>query len=59
VNKPFSNLINKDKDKNTSLSKKFPEKKENEKSNPLIIFGAAVSLISIFLLLYTINSKFG
>ena len=59
MNKPFSNLINKDKDKNTSLSKKFPEKKENEKSNLLIIFGAAVSLISIFLLLYTINSKFG
>tara|TARA_Y100000768_G_scaffold99335_1_gene72518 strand:+ start:743 stop:922 length:180 start_codon:yes stop_codon:yes gene_type:complete len=59
VNKPFSNLINKDKDKNTSLSKKIPEKKENEKSNLLIIFGAVVSLISIFLLLYTINSKFG
>ena len=57
MNKPFSKLINKDKD--TSLSKKFPEKKENEKSNPLIICGAAVSLISIFLLLHTINSKFG
>ena len=57
MNKPFLNLINKD--KNKSLSKNFPEKKENEKSNPLIIFGAAVSLISLFLLLNTINSKFG
>tara|TARA_Y100000991_G_C21647716_1_gene211006 strand:+ start:59 stop:232 length:174 start_codon:yes stop_codon:yes gene_type:complete len=57
VNKPFPKLINKD--KNTSLSKKSPNKKDSEKSKPLIIFGTIVSLSSIFLLLYTINNKFG
>ena len=61
MNKPFSNLINKDKDKDKdkSLFKKFSEKKDSEKSKPLIIFGTIVSLSSIFLLLYTINNKFG
>ena len=57
MKKPFSNIINKD--KNTSLSKKPPKKEESEKSKPLIIFGTIVSLSSIFLLLYTINIKFG
>ena len=59
MSKLFSNLINKDKDKNTSLSKNIPVKKENEKSKPLIIFGFIISLSSIFLLLFTINNKFG
>ena len=59
MNKPFSNLISKDKDKNKSSSKNIPEKKGSEKSKPLIIFGFIVSLSSIFLLLYTINNKFG
>ena len=59
MNKPFSNLINKDKDKKVSSSSKIPVKKVNEKSKPLIIFGFIVSLSSIFLLLYTINNKFG
>ena len=63
MNKPFSNLINKDKDKdkdkNTSSSKNKPDEKNSEKSNPLIIIGSIVSLTSIFLLLYTINNKFG
>ena len=49
----IKNIINKD--KNTSLSKK----EDSEKSKPLIIFGTIVSLSSIFLLLYTINNKFG
>ena len=53
MKKPFSNIVNKD--KNTSLSKK----KDSEKSKPLIIFGTIISLSSIFLLLYTINNKFG
>ena len=57
VKKPFSNIVNKD--KNISLSKKLPKKEGNEKSKPLIIFGTIVSLSSIFLLLYTINNKFG
>ncbi len=57
MKKPFSNIINED--KNTSLSKKLPKKKDSEKSKPLIIFGTIVSLASIFLLLYTINNKFG
>ena len=52
MKKPFSNIVNKD--KNKSLSKK-----DGEKSKPLIIFGTIVSLSSIFLLLYTINNKFG
>jgi len=33
--------------------------KENVKSKPLIIFGFVISLTSIFLLLFTINNKFG
>ncbi len=57
MKKPFSNIINED--KNPSLSKKLPKKKDSEKSKPLIIFGTIVSLSSIFLLLYTINNKFG
>ena len=57
VKKPFSNIINKD--KITPLSKKLPKKEDSEKSKPLIIVGAIVSLSSIFLLLYTINNKFG
>jgi hypothetical protein len=57
VKKPFSNIINKD--KNTSLSKKLTKKEDSEKSKPLIIMGTIVSLSSIFLLLYTINSKLG
>ena len=59
MNKPFSNLINKDKDKKVSSSSKIPVKKVNEKSKPLIIFGFIISLSSIFLLLYTIKNKFG
>tara|TARA_Y100000991_G_scaffold156347_1_gene119073 strand:+ start:338 stop:517 length:180 start_codon:yes stop_codon:yes gene_type:complete len=59
VSKPFSKLLNKDKDENASLSKKIPEKKLSEKSKPLIIIGFLISLSSIFLLLYTINNKFG
>ncbi len=57
MKKPFLNIINKD--KNTSLFKKAPKKEESERSKPLIIFGTIVSLSSIFLLLYTINIKFG
>ena len=53
MKKPFSNILNKD--ENKTLSKK----KDSEKSKPLIIFGTIVSLSSIFLLLYTINNKFG
>ena len=61
MNKPFSILINKDKDKDKkeSSSTKVAVKKVNEKSKPLIIFGFIISLSSIFLLLYTINNKFG
>ena len=53
MKKPFSNILKKD--KNKTLSKK----KDSKKSKPLIIFGTIVSLSSIFLLLYTINNKFG
>ena len=59
MNKPFLKFINKDKDKNESSLKKILKKKGNEKSKPLIIFGVIISLSSIFLLLYTINYKFG
>ena len=59
MNKPFSNLINKDKDKNKLLTNKDSAQKGNEKSKPLIILGSIVSLSSIFLLLYTINNRFG
>ena len=65
MNKPFSNLINKDKDKDKDKDKKVssstetPVKKVNEKSMPSIIFGFIISLSSIFLLLYTIKNKFG
>jgi hypothetical protein len=59
VNKPFSNLIYKKKDRNFSSSKNEHKKEENVKSKPLIIFGFILSLTSIFLLLFTINNKFG
>ena len=57
MNKLFSDLINKD--KNKILTNNDPIKKGDEKSKPLIIFGFILSLTSIFLLLYTINNKFG
>ncbi|MBO8243896.1 hypothetical protein HA145_05325 [Prochlorococcus marinus XMU1411] len=57
--KPFPNLIFKKKDRNLSSSKSNLKKEENLKSKPLIIFGFIISLTSIFLLLFTINNKFG
>ena len=57
--KPFTNLVNKDKNKNVTNDKKTSQELVNEKSKPLIILGFIISLTSIFLLLYTINSKFG
>jgi len=59
VIKPFSNLIYKKKDRNISSSKSKIKQEENVKSKPLIIFGFIISLTSIFLLLFTINNKFG
>ena len=61
MSKLFSNLLNKDKDKDKeiSLPKNITVKQVSEKSKPMIIFGFVISLSSIFLLLYTINSKFG
>ena len=59
MNNPFSNLINKDKNKKVSTSTNIPLRKVNEKSKSLIVFGFIVSLSSIFLLIYTINNKFG
>jgi len=59
VIKPFPNLIYKKKDRNFPSSKKKLKKEENVKSKPLIIFGFLISFISIFLLLFTINNKFG
>ena len=59
MNKPFSNLIKKDKDNNKSTSENISDKKDTEKSKPLIILGSILSLSSIFLLIYTINNKFG
>ena len=59
MSKLFSNLPNKDKDKNLSLSNNIPVKQVSEKSKPMIIIGFVISLSSIFLLLYTINNKFG
>ena len=59
VNKPFSNIIFKKKDRNLSSSSSTPGKEENVKSKALIIFGFIISLASIFLLLFTIKSKFG
>ncbi|MBO8230231.1 hypothetical protein CU313_03840 [Prochlorococcus marinus str. MU1404] len=57
--KPFPNLLLKRKEKNSTSSKSTPKKEENVKSKPLIIFGFIISLTSIFLLLLTINNKFG
>tara|TARA_Y100000766_G_scaffold234301_1_gene209288 strand:+ start:75 stop:254 length:180 start_codon:yes stop_codon:yes gene_type:complete len=59
VIKPFPNLINKNKDRNYSSLKRKLKQEENSKSKPLIIFGFIISLTSIFLLLFTINNKFG
>ena len=55
--KPFTNLLSK-RDNNLVTSKNSP-KEEEVKSKPLIIFGFIISLTSIFLLLFTINNKFG
>ena len=57
--KPFPNLIYKKKDGNSSSSKSKLKQEENVKSKPLIVFGFIISLTSIFLLLFTINNKFG
>jgi heme O synthase-like polyprenyltransferase len=59
VIKPFPNLIYKKKDRNLSSTKSKPKQEENVKSKPLIIFGFIISITSIFLLLFTINNKFG
>ena len=57
--KPFSNLIYKKKDSNFSSLKSKLKQEESGKSKKLIIFGFIISLTSIFLLLFTIKSKFG
>jgi len=59
VIKLFPNLINKKGDRNPSFSKNKFNKEENVKSKPLIVSGFIISLTSIFLLLFTINNKFG
>ena len=59
VIKPFQNLISKKEDQNLSSSKITPERDKNLKSKPLIVFGFIISLSSMFLLLFTINNKFG
>jgi len=59
VIKLFPNLIYKKRDRNLPSSKSKLEKEENGKSKPLIVFGFIISLTSIFLLLFTINNKFG
>ena len=42
-----------------SIKKNISTEKASEKSKPLIIFGFLISLSSIFLLLFTINNRFG
>jgi len=59
VIKPFPNLIYKKKDRDLSSSKSKLKPEKKVKSAPLIIFGSIISLTSIFLLLFTINNKFG
>ena len=59
VIKPFQNLISKKEDQNLSSSKITYERDKNLKSKPLIVFGFIISLSSMFLLLFTINNKFG
>tara|TARA_B100000886_G_scaffold244076_1_gene171464 strand:- start:1305 stop:1484 length:180 start_codon:yes stop_codon:yes gene_type:complete len=56
---PFSNLIYKKKDRNLSSSKNKLKQEEKVRSKPLIVAGFIISLTSIFLLLFTINNKFG
>jgi len=58
VIKPFSNLLSK-RDRKLISSENNSKEEENVKSKPLIIFGFVISLTSIFLLLFTINNKFG
>ena len=57
--KPFPNLIYKKKDRNLSSPKSKLKQEKDVKSKPLIISGFIISLTSIFLLLFTINNKFG
>ena len=53
-----SELFQRKNDQNLSLNK-IPKMKVIENSKPLIIFGIIISLTSLFLLLLTINNKFG
>ena len=59
VIKPFRNLVNSNKGAISSTTTKKPKASIEEKSKPLIIFGTIISITSIFLLLFTINNKFG
>ena len=58
MGKLFTDHLYKKKDKNITSSKSNP-KEENLKSKQFIVFGFILSFTSIFLLLLTINNKFG
>ena len=59
MNKPFLGLFNRKNEINKSAIQNKPDENPKEKSKVLIIFGFIISIASIFLLLYTINNKFG
>ena len=56
----FSNLLKQNNDEDKPLSDKSKiGVRDNKISKPLVIFGTIISISSIFLLLFTINNKFG
>ena len=58
--KPFYKLLNRKKNIKTLPDViKISEDKSSNTSKPLIIAGSIISISSIFLLLFTINNKFG
>ncbi len=57
--KLFSNLLRNGNDSKLISSKIKPQEKIQKKSKPLIIVGFILSISSIILLFFTINSKFG
>ena len=57
--KPFFKLLERKKDYDSISDSKIISEDKVSTSKPLIIAGSIISILSIFLLLFTINNRFG
>ena len=57
--KPFLKLLERKKNYDSMHDSKMISEDKVSKSKPLIIAGSIISISSIFLLLFTINNRFG